>query len=265
MSDITDQVINAGRDRKKEEKRRQPSSLVLQEPQLKSAKAELQAAKAKLSQAKLDLERTDVKAPFDCFVRSKSFDVGQFLQPGVAVANLFSSDAVEIIVPVTSEEVQRVNRARIANNSRPLKATVELKAGEVRHHWDGLLVRVLGNVDTRGRMHRVVVEVLEPYFQSVDGFERTRLVPLSVGSFADVTIEAGSLSGVIPVPRVALRRDSRVWVVDENSKLKTLSVRVAYSDSSNVYIEEGLPEGSLIVLTKITAAVDGMLLRVAEM
>ncbi|MFP4391205.1 MAG: efflux RND transporter periplasmic adaptor subunit, partial [Desulfococcaceae bacterium] len=54
-------------------------SLALRVPQLENARASLESAKSSLAKAQLDLERTVIRAPFNCFVREKNVDVGQFV------------------------------------------------------------------------------------------------------------------------------------------------------------------------------------------
>ena len=62
--------------------RGEPSALAMRLPQRQEAEASLLAAKADLESANLQLSRTNVRAPFDGRVRSKSSDIGQFVSPG---------------------------------------------------------------------------------------------------------------------------------------------------------------------------------------
>ena len=55
------------------------SPLVLREPHIAEAQAAVTAAEAALEKARLDLERTEVRAPFAGRVRHKNIDVGQFV------------------------------------------------------------------------------------------------------------------------------------------------------------------------------------------
>ena len=84
---------------------RDANDLFLRVPQLASAEAALRAAKADLGQAELELKRTAVTAPFDGRIRQTMVDVGQFVVPGAAVARIYSTEAVEVRLPLTDRQV----------------------------------------------------------------------------------------------------------------------------------------------------------------
>ena len=91
------ELINSGRDRllgKENEQLTEPDPLVLHEPQLRQAEANLASAQAALSTAELNLERTVLRAPFNCRVRHQSIAPGP---PGVSAFSLTSVVAFDII------------------------------------------------------------------------------------------------------------------------------------------------------------------------
>ncbi|MEE8398004.1 MAG: hypothetical protein V3S89_03290 [Desulfobacterales bacterium] len=67
---------------------REPSPLVVKEPQLAAAQARLEADRANLKRAMLNLERTVLKAPFPGKVSMKRVDIGQYVASGQALATL---------------------------------------------------------------------------------------------------------------------------------------------------------------------------------
>ena len=82
-----------------------PTDLVLRKPQLRAAEASLQGAEARLAEAQLRLDRTKVYAPFAGRVRTARVDVGQHLNVGQAIAQLYSIEKAEIVVPVPDEDL----------------------------------------------------------------------------------------------------------------------------------------------------------------
>lgn len=78
----------------------EPPPLVLKEPQLAAAKARLAADRADLQKAQLNLERTELKGPFDGRVGQEKVDLGQYVSPGKVLATLYSTEAAEIVVPL---------------------------------------------------------------------------------------------------------------------------------------------------------------------
>ncbi|KKK57593.1 hypothetical protein LCGC14_3052900, partial [marine sediment metagenome] len=82
------------------------SPLVLREPQIKDAKAQLQASNAKLATAELNLKRTVISMPFDGRIAEETGDIGQYLMAGQSVATVYSTESVEIVVPLEDHELQ---------------------------------------------------------------------------------------------------------------------------------------------------------------
>ena len=79
-------------------------SLVLKEPQLRLAESMLRSAEARLADAQNRLKRTRIVAPFNGRVRRENVDVGQFVSPGQSVGIIYSTDVVEISVPLSTRE-----------------------------------------------------------------------------------------------------------------------------------------------------------------
>jgi RND family efflux transporter MFP subunit len=244
------------------EDRGEPNPLVLYEPQLKQARAALSSADTAIRKAELDLERTRVYAPFNCRVRAEQVDLGQYVRSGVSVATVAGSDTAEIVVPLPLGEVHRLEIPRPGKEKGGSTASVEVSAGARIYRWQGVVARSLGEVDPKGRMTRIVVTVRDPYHLST---ERPRGKPdLEVGLFVDVTFEGGTIRGVFPVPRSALRENSRVWIADEEDTLRVRPVTVVRREGETVMIGDGLEEGERLILTALTGAADGMKLRPFE-
>lgn len=241
-------------------RRNTPTDLALYGPQLKSARASLSAAKAELEKAKLNLQRTSLRAPFDCFIQSKTVELGQFVATGQNLASVVGTSVVEIMVPISAEDARWV-RAGLAEDAGA-KADVSLSSGEEVARWEGAVDRILAEVDTRGRMHRAVVAVDAPYFDPEQKNEK-RLIPLAVGSFANVRIRSSKMSGVTLIPRAALRADEKVWLVDDADTLRIRSVRPVRLTSEAVYVAKGLEIGERVIVTTISGATDGMKVRPA--
>lgn len=241
---------------------KEPSPLVLYEPQLKNARASVDSAKAGLSQAELDLARTSVYAPFPCLVRSEEIDLGQYVTVGRNVATVAGTGAAEIVVPLPLEEMQWITIPRKGSKGNGSKALVKLAVGDQVLTWKGRVVRSLGEVDPRGRMAQVVVAVADPYNLERGGGPKRR--DLEIGMFVDVEIIGKTLSGVFAVPRSALRDGDTVWTMDEEGRLRVTPVTVVRRERDTVILRDSFEEGDMVVLTNISGAAEGMQLRLAE-
>lgn len=229
-----------------------PSPLVLHEPQLREARANVAAAEAALDLRRLDLERTEIRAPFDCRVRAQSISVGKLIGPGTSIAELFATDRLEVEVGLPQADL-----AWFEIPGAPARVTLNL--GDKQHHWRGTVIRQVGVLDDVGRLARVIIELRDPYSSATP-----KRPLLSLGSFVAVEIEGLLLRNVIGIPRTALRADDTVWVADSARQLEVRSVTVARLTENTALIEGGLRPGEQVVLTNLQGATRGLSLQPLE-
>jgi len=234
-----------------------PPSLVAKEPQLAAAKAKLEADKADLNKAILNLERTELKAPFNGRVSHENVDIGQYVSHGQALATLYSTDAVEIVVPLEEEDLSWFHVPGFTSGNSPgSSATVMARIAGQALSWPGEVVRAEGKLDERTRMINVVVRVNKPY---------AKKPPLALGLFVTVNIEGRTLTHAALMPRSALRQGNMVWVVDKNNRLNFRKVEIARFQGDNILIISGLEGGESVVVTILKAVTDGMVVRDASL
>ena len=246
-------------ERLKLEDQKEPNPLIVYGPQYEDAKANRDAAVATLKQAELDLQRTRITAPFNCLVRSEEVGEGKYVRAGNNVAMVASVDAVEIVVPVPLDDLQWISIPKRDSINKASQATVSLKVGDSEYKWQGEVVRSLGEVDPRSRMARLVVKVDDPYGLLERDHESK--MNLELGMFVEVLFAGEILTGVIEIPRTALREDSSIWVMDNDQKLRIKHVQIARLEKQSALISEGLQDGDMVILTALPGGVDGMKLR----
>lgn len=237
----------------------EPNPLVVYEPQLKSARALRDAAQANVKQAELNLQRTRVFAPFDCYVRSEQLEVGQFLNAGAPVATVVGIEQIEIVMPLPLEEIVWLQVPRKGTKQRGSLAKVELQSGGRTFHWQGEITRSLGEIDPRNRMARVVVTVNDPFTEDTE--KANLLNDLLPGMFVNVQILGEELSDIISVPRGAMHDNDTIWVIDDENRLHIREVDILRRERDEVLIRSGLDANEKIVLTNLSGAAEGMLLR----
>ena len=241
------------------------------------AAANLRDAKAQVSQAELDLERTQVRAPFGGRVRTRIAEVGQFVGRGASLAAIFSTDAAEVRLPVPARELafldvgvsapaKQADDAGLvtrglgemgmpAPSKRRPKVILTAELGGLQGEWSGEIVRVEGALDTQTRMLHVVARITDPQ-------ARTDGPPLAMGLFVDAQIEGRPLADVIELPRAALRPGDEVLVVDDEMRLRRRKVEIMRTESERVWIASGLEAGERVCATPPAVVVDGMRVRV---
>lgn len=224
------------------------SDFVLRKPQLAASKAGVEAAKAAVTKARADLERTEVRAPFSAVVTARSASPGNQASPQTSLGTLVSTEKVEIRLPLTAEQIARVEIPTKAEVSSPLKPDMT---------WEAMVVRIEPTVDEQNQVVYVVAEVEEPFAN------QDELLP--VGIFANVSIEASSLAETYQIPEAAYVNDEYVWIMDGEGKLQRLEAERLLSFEGSAYIQAGENKGELKVVSRpLSNFRSGMKVREAE-
>ena len=231
--------------------------------QTRLTEAALKEAQINLDQAERDLDRTELRAPFDAIVRSKAVDLGEFVSMGKPLAQLFAADGFEVRLPVLDTQLAYLNLPSSIEATAPLNSanlpSVRLSAqyAGAAASWDAQLVRSESEIDRRSRMVTLVARV--------SGTRNALSAnPLPVGAFVNAEIEGITLENAFQLPRSALRQDNQVLVVDEESRLRFREVSIARYEQDRILIQSGLREGDIVNISPIQAVVDGMEVSVTE-
>ncbi len=228
--------------------RGEPSPLALRLPQRQQAEAALTAARADLENAKLQLTRTSVVAPFSGRVRTKTSDVGQFVTPGARLGQIFSTDIVEVRLPLTDEDLSKLDLplAYVAESKEaaPL-VTLSTVIGGQYQEWQARIMRTDAAYDRQTRALFAIAEVQDPYGEGAS----QNGVPLAPGLFVDAAVTGRRLENVIVIPRDGLRVGDEVYIVDDKGKAEIRSVSVIDTNSSRAVLRAGVESGELVVLS----------------
>jgi len=237
------------------------TALALREPQLAEAAAGLASAEAALNEAELQLARTSIRAPFKGRVQTKAIDIGQYVTPGLNLGKIFSTDVMEIALPLTDSELGQlglqVGFRQSEDNPGPTVKLTALVAGEPRS-WRGRVARTDSSYDRETRVLFAYAEVDDPYGAGAD-----RGAPLAAGLFVSVEIEGREFENSVVVPRAALRGDDLVYIAREDNTLEIRSVTVAQTDRNRAVLIGGIKEGEKVVTSPVRGAAEGMVIAVA--
>jgi RND family efflux transporter MFP subunit len=227
-----------------------PPPLVAKEPQLAAARAALAGAMADLDKAKLNLKRTEIKAPFDGRISSKSVDLGQFIGVGQKLGAIFSVEAAEISVPLENVDLRWINVPGFTDEDEITSEAIVIAtiAGQDVQR-PARLMRTEGRIDARTRMVNVIVRVDRPYDVRP---------PLAMGLFVRVEFAGVTLSDAIWLPRSAIHDGDTVYIVDGEDRIRFTKVDIARYDRDEVLVRSGLTSGELIVTSPMKIVTEGM-------
>ncbi len=230
-------------------------ALALREPHLRLADALVSKAKSAVQRAELDRDRSTLKSPFPAQVMSESVELGQLVEEGTEICRLVGTDSYWIQVALPMADLARV---ALPDGDLPgAAAEVHLEmGGKVSASWPGRLVRLLPDLETSGRMARVLVEVTDPLGLRESVPAATS--PLLLGAYVHVELEAGKLSNVVEIPRTALREGGKIWLIGADRKLRIAAPQILWTRRESVLVENSLKTGEQLIVSELKAALPGM-------
>ena len=221
----------------------QPGDLTLRKPQLLAAEASLASASAQLERARLDLERTLIRAPFDGVVINKYVEVGEQLSAGAQLAEIHSSDAALLRLPVAQNSF-----AMIADYVGSPRSRVDLIDDIGNQLWRGKLVYVESSIDAETRQIVVVAEIPGAWQQPGAGPK--------LGQYLQARIQGKLLRDVFVLPRSVLRSDDQIFVLADGV-LQLRQVDLLWVDDQHAVVDSGLRAGDLLVLDALGSVLPG--------
>ncbi|MDB4408844.1 HlyD family efflux transporter periplasmic adaptor subunit, partial [Akkermansiaceae bacterium] len=234
----------AARDWKKIGGGRAPSEMVLRIPFLESARAKATSAQAMLEKARADLDRTSVRAPFDCRVREALLDLGATVMTGAQLGTVYDTAGYEVRLPFSLS-----NYSLVPENASFI-ITNEI-AGKT-YQWNGDLIRTEGDID-RATLSAYVIAAVHPNPVAPAALR----LPLP-GMFVKAQVQGVALENVISVPRSAVRGRDQIAVMNAEDQLEFRTLSITRSTADQVYVNDGVKSGERVIITKLELPVVGM-------
>lgn len=236
----------------------EPTPYALNKPQVMEAEAKLLAAEADLKEARLNVSRTEINVPFLGRVREKNIGIGQYVTAGTNLGRVFSTETVEIRLPLTDSQMAELNLPMgfMADAFNAPQVQFSAQMGNRQYTWSGRIVRTHASVDQQTRLIFAIAEVEDPYGLGADNG-----MPMAVGMFVHAEIAGVNSQSAMVLPRLALRNANKVYVINDENRLEIRTVEVLSTSNDTVLVSAGVEVGDKVVTSTIPAAVDGMEVR----
>ena len=236
----------------------EPTPYALNKPQVMEAEAKLAAAQSDLREAELNVARTEISAPFQGRVRLKNVGIGQYVSAGTNLGRVFSTDTVEIRLPLTDSQLAELNLPMgfMADAFNAPLVEFSAQVGNRQNRWNGRIVRTHASIDQQTRLIYAVAEVSDPY-----GLGSDNGTPMAVGMFVHADIAGVNSQPALVLPRLALRNANKVYVINDDNRLEIRTVEILSTSEETVLVSNGVAVGDKVVTSTIPAAVDGMEVR----
>ena len=142
------------------------------------------------------------------------------------VADLVATDRYRVQVSVPVDHLGRIDIPR-RRGDRAAMATVFYRDGV---EISGRVVKLLGDLETEGRMARLQIIVDDPLGLKDPDAARP---PLLLGEFVRVAIQGRPLAKAFRISRAALRDNTAVWIATADNTLDIRTVQTVWRDKGN--------------------------------
>jgi RND family efflux transporter MFP subunit len=233
----------------------EPSALVLHEPQVQAAKARVLSARSALIKAQLELERTEIIAPFEGRVLRQMVDLGQVVSNGAQLAEIYATDLVEVRLPLRNSDLSFVNLPEENQNFRP-SVEISSELGGKRK-WQGEIVRTEGAIDETSRQLHVVAQIKDPF-----SHKDTSGLPLKIGEYVTAKISGTEIKNSIVIPNETIYQNTYVYIVEDNLLFRK-DIEIAWQNGNDTIVSSGVNAGDELVTTPLGQVSSGTVVTIA--
>ena len=202
-----------------------------------TAEATLKSAQASAKSAKLDLEYTNVTAPFSGVVGENLIDAGAYVAAGsTELVRLTKIDPIDVRFYIS--DVDSLNRAQNLAGGTWAQINEEAVLQLNGKEYKGKVKFIDSTVDTSSGSVLAKAE-----FENKGG----ELLP---GVFGRIQMDGFIQKNSFKIPQIAVLQDTvspYVYVV-KDGKVTKKSVKIVYQTVTEAYVSEGLDEGDVIIL-----------------
>lgn len=192
------------------------------------ALAKLRADEAALAVARVNLEQTELRAPFGGMLGLRKVSVGDYLRAGDPIVNLDDVDPIKVDFRVPEVFAHRLR------TGQTIQVTVDAVPGEA---FQGTVYAIDPQVDVEGRS-----VLLRARIPNQDG-------PLRPGMFARVTLILDQRADALVVPEEALIPQGTKHMVFKvvNNTVEAAPVTVGQRRKGLAEITSGLAAGDMVI------------------
>jgi len=192
---------------------------------------ELNVLRSDIELIKAQLEKTEVRAPFDGIVGLRHVSVGSYITTTTVITTIQDVDPVKIDFSIPERYAQRIgNGDVIFFNLEGLEDTFEgtVYASETR-------------IDANTRTLQV---------RALSSNESGRLVP---GAFANIDLIFSEIPDALAVPSIAIIPElgGKKVYLHRNGKAMSTSVETGIRTEENVQVTEGLTPGDTVIISGV--------------
>lgn len=200
-----------------------PVSKKLQQSMIEQAEVDLQISL-------LNLQRTEVRAPFDCIVQEKNLEQGQFVTAAEVLGRILDYSGLEIAVQIPNHEINWFIDGQETFEKDVLIRPLGPQGPEI----EGEIVRLSGEYSEKSRSLKTFIRL-----------KKDRPENFRHGVFCEIIFSGKSLGLVHRVARLSIFRNQLQFV--RGGVLQQTEVKIIREEGDFVYIEPVLEPDDQVV------------------
>ncbi|WP_286263288.1 efflux RND transporter periplasmic adaptor subunit [Thalassotalea atypica] len=225
-----------------------PTELSLRKPQLAQELAHVKSAKATILRAQRNLERTEIRAPYDAMIESRHVGLGSFVTVGSDIGKVLGTAIAEVRLPVADNQLKF-----LIDQGQQAQVQLSGTFSGTQRFWSAHVARNEGVVDNKSRMGYLVAEIKDPY-----GLNESK-TELRFGSYVNAAIFGIEVAQASVIPNYLIS-DGRIALLNDESKLHFAEVEIIRQDGANSIISNGLSTGDRMITSALDYPINGMAL-----
>jgi len=230
---------------------KQASDFALRKPQMAAAKAKFQAASANLKQALLDVERTQIIAPYDGRILNKHVDIGQVISSNTNIADIFSIERIEVSLPINNSQLPLISlpHNNLSQTASDNTITLINSVGGEPQQWTVDTQRTSANIDSTSQQLSLIAEVAMP-------FSSPNKRSLNIGQFVSAKITGKLIDDAIVIPNSAIYQGSYVYLYVDGVVQRT-DINISFQNDHDALIISGISPGMALITTPLGQVTSG--------
>lgn len=229
-----------------------PTPLSLRKPQLAQELARVKSAEAKVLVAQRNLERTQIRAPYDAIIDSRHIGLGSFVRIGTTIGTLSGTEVAEVRLPIADKELMYLE-----NQGEQALVNLTADFSGMAKQWQAHIVRSEGVVDSQSRMSYLVAEIQDPYLRHHTEKQLEDIEILRFGTYVNAHIQGKEIPEATIFPRYLVHNEKVATLSDDNT-LHYKNITVLRQDAGSVIVTQGLSQGDKLIISALDYPFEGM-------
>ncbi|MCH2176537.1 MAG: hypothetical protein MK193_12500 [Lentisphaeria bacterium] len=205
------------------------------QPKVDAAKAAVENQKSLIKKAELDLDRTNLRVPFNGRILQRVATLGQYVNSGSTLATTYSNEVAEIRLPLRTDQLEFIKVPRRSDDDDSFIDLIPIHLytyfGQTKVEWDARLVRAEGSIDQNTRQLYVIAHIRDPFTTNHPSKR-----PTKIGMYLNAAIPGKELENVFVVPRRYTFQDREILIF-EGGALKRQAIQPLYKSKENIVFQ----------------------------